>query len=138
MKTWIRNAQLVTGDGITEPFAGDVHIAGGRITHLGTVPESEQKSAELVIDADGRTLAPGFVDTHNHGALGGARIGEHGTPIACELALRAGVTKRICGVDRAVARPGPCRPAGRICPATAAPGRGPGRTVVLVLDRRIL
>ncbi len=47
----------------------------------------------------GRALAPGFVDTHNHGALGGTAIGESGFPVSCELAILGGVTKRICGVD---------------------------------------
>ena len=50
-------------------------------------------------DAAGRALAPGFVDTHNHGALGGSALSASGLPIACELAILGGVTKRICGVD---------------------------------------
>ena len=47
----------------------------------------------------GGPLAPGFVDTHNHGALGGTAIGDSGLPMSCELAILGGVTKRICGVD---------------------------------------
>lgn len=99
MRQLIRDVLIVTGDGVTPPDPGDVLIADDRIVHLGTVPESDARSADRVIDGRGRVLAPGFVDTHNHGALGGTRIGRNGLPLACELALRGGVTKRICGVD---------------------------------------
>jgi len=98
MRRLIRDARIVTGDGVTPPFAGDVLLDGDRIARLGEVPRSEAAGAE-VLDARGRALAPGFVDTHNHGALGGTLPGESGLPRACELALRGGVTKRICGVD---------------------------------------
>jgi N-acyl-D-aspartate/D-glutamate deacylase len=95
----VRNVLIVTGDGVSEPYAGDVLVEGDRISRLGSVPESEARTADRVIDGGGRVLAPGFVDTHNHGALGGTRIGGNGMPISCELALMGGVTKRICGVD---------------------------------------
>jgi N-acyl-D-amino-acid deacylase len=95
----VRKVLIVTGDGMTEPYAGDLLIDDDRISSLGSVPESEARIADRVIDGGGRVLAPGFVDTHNHGALGGTRIGGKGVPISCELALMGGVTKRICGVD---------------------------------------
>ena len=90
---------IVNGDGRTEPYEGDVLIDGDRIGHLGDVPASAAGRADRVVEGRGRVLAPGFVDTHNHGALGGTRIGDAGIPIACEMALRGGVTKRICGAD---------------------------------------
>ncbi|MCE2532095.1 MAG: amidohydrolase family protein, partial [Acidimicrobiia bacterium] len=90
---------IVNGDGLTEPYEGDVLIDGDRIVQLGDVTPSVGGGAERVIEGGGRVLAPGFVDTHNHGALGGTRIGDHGIPITCEMALRGGVTKRICGSD---------------------------------------
>jgi N-acyl-D-amino-acid deacylase len=99
MRHLIRNARIVTGDGLTPAFEGDVLIQDDRIIHLGHVPLTEAQAAEHVTDAKGRVLAPGFVDTHNHGALGGTRIGAKGLPIACELAIMGGITKRICGVD---------------------------------------
>ncbi len=99
MRQLIRNALIVNGDGVTEPYAGDVLIDGERITHLGAVPGGERRDVEREVDAAGRALAPGFMDTHNHGALAGTRIGESGLPVACELALRGGVTRRLCGVD---------------------------------------
>lgn len=99
MRQIIRDALIVTGDRQDDPFGGDVALDGDRLSHLGVVPASVAEGADRSIDAHGRVLAPGFVDTHNHGALAGTRIGSHGIPMACELALRGGVTKRICGVD---------------------------------------
>ena len=98
-RTLIRDASIVNGDGRTAPFPGDVLIADDVIVALGAVSASQAASADRVIDARGRALAPGFVDTHNHGALGGTALGESGLPRACELAILGGVTKRICGVD---------------------------------------
>ncbi len=95
----IADALIVTGDGSSEPCLGDALIDGDVIVCLGDVPPSGRAGAERIVDAAGRVLAPGFVDTHNHGALAGARIGEHGIPLSCEMAVRGGVTKRICGVD---------------------------------------
>jgi N-acyl-D-amino-acid deacylase len=111
VKQLIRDALVVTGDGVTPPFAGDVLVEGDRVVHLGSVPGSEAASAELALDAAGRALAPGFIDTHNHGALGGTALGASGLPRACELALQGGVTKRICGVDGL--SPAPVTPAQR-------------------------
>ncbi len=111
MRQLIRDALIVVGDGETEPFPGDVLIENGFISHLGSVPAELAADADTAIDARGRVLAPGFVDTHNHGALGGARLGPNGIPIACEMALRGGVTKRICGVDGL--SPAPVLPAQR-------------------------
>jgi len=99
MRQLITEALIVNGDGTTPPFAGDVLLEGDRIARLGVVPRSEAAGADRVIAAAGKALAPGFVDTHNHGALGGTLPGESGLPRACELALQGGVVKRICGVD---------------------------------------
>ncbi len=99
MRVVVRDARIVTGDGATAPFAGDVLIEDGVIAALGGLTVSQSQAADRVIDAKGRALAPGFVDTHNHGALGGTAIGHSGMPLSCELAILGGVTKRICGVD---------------------------------------
>ena len=95
----IRDAMIVIGDGRTPPYPGDALIDGEVIAALGAVSVTEAQTADRVIDAGGRALSPGFVDTHNHGALGGAALSQSGLPIACELAILGGVTKRICGVD---------------------------------------
>ncbi len=99
MRQLITEALIVTGERGSEPCVGDVLIDGDRIVHMGQVPPSAAAGAERTIDAAGRVLAPGFVDTHNHGALAGTRVGKSGIPVSCEMAVRGGVTKRICGVD---------------------------------------
>ncbi|MDR3439408.1 hypothetical protein [Telmatospirillum sp.] len=99
MRQLIRNAKIVTGDGKTAPFAGDVLIEDDHIVALGSVTRTAAATADRQVDAAGRVLAPSFIDTHNHGALGGTLLGESGLPRSCELSIQAGVTKRICGVD---------------------------------------
>ncbi len=99
MRQLIKNAQIVTGDGHTPAFAGEVLLEDDRITGLGALPPSAVHGVDVIVDAKGRVLAPSFTDTHNHGALGGTLLGASGLPRSCELAIQGGVTKRICGVD---------------------------------------
>ena len=62
---WIRNGTIVDGSG-HERFAGDVLINGDTIERVGTVAE-RGISARRTIDASGKVVAPGFIDTHAHG-----------------------------------------------------------------------
>ena len=57
----IRNGTIVDGLG-GEPFVGDVAIADGVITAVGTV----EGSADRELDATGLLVTPGFVDLHTH------------------------------------------------------------------------
>lgn len=57
----IRNASVLDGTG-SAAVTADVAIEGDRITEVGSV----SGSANTEIDAGGRTLAPGFIDTHSH------------------------------------------------------------------------
>ena len=51
-------------DGTGNPaFPGDVAISGDRIVDVGRFPNAE---ARLVIDASGKTVAPGIIDAHSH------------------------------------------------------------------------
>ena len=58
----IRGGTLVDGTGTTPAVRGDLGIADGKIRAVGTV----RGSAARTIDADGRVVAPGFIDIHTH------------------------------------------------------------------------
>ena len=57
----IRNASIVDGTG-TPSFNGDVAISDGKIAKVGSV----DGEAKREIDAQGKLLAPGWVDVHSH------------------------------------------------------------------------
>jgi N-acyl-D-aspartate/D-glutamate deacylase len=57
----IKNGRIVDGSG-RPAFHGDVAVTRGKITELGGLGGS----ARQVIEADGRVVAPGFVDNHCH------------------------------------------------------------------------
>ncbi|WP_448578441.1 N-acyl-D-amino-acid deacylase family protein [Thermaurantiacus sp.] len=57
----IRGANIVDGTG-APAFTGDVGIDGGLIREVGTVTTPTRR----VIDAQGLTLTPGFIDIHTH------------------------------------------------------------------------
>jgi N-acyl-D-aspartate/D-glutamate deacylase len=57
----IRDAEIVDGTGAPARH-GDVGVSNGRIVAVGDVDESSTKT----VDAQGQTLAPGFVDLHTH------------------------------------------------------------------------
>jgi N-acyl-D-amino-acid deacylase len=59
----IRNADIVDGTG-APAYRADVAVTGGAIAEIGTLPPETQ--AAEVIDANGLTLAPGFIDIHTH------------------------------------------------------------------------
>lgn len=60
----IRHALLLDGSG-GAGVPGDLAVRGGRIAALGVV----EGSADIVLDAQGRALAPGFIDVHTHDDL---------------------------------------------------------------------
>jgi 5-methylthioadenosine/S-adenosylhomocysteine deaminase len=59
----IRNAVIMTMNSSNDVLEGDVFIDGNRIVKIG--PGIEEK-ADLVMDAGGKVLLPGFVQTHIH------------------------------------------------------------------------
>ncbi len=61
----IINATIVDGTG-SEAYTGSVLIDDGVIVSVGDVYAGEE-NANSVIDADGRVVSPGFIDTHSHG-----------------------------------------------------------------------
>lgn len=77
-----KNAQIVTPTGVTP---GSVLTDGGRIAEVSFAPL--EVGADTVVDVGGNFLAPGFIDTHTHGA-GGADFMD-GTLEAVYAASRA-------------------------------------------------
>src|SRR5262249_8197497 len=57
----IKDGRIIDGSG-RPAFHGDVAVAGGKIVELGRLGGT----ARQVIEADGRAIAPGFVDNHCH------------------------------------------------------------------------
>ena len=71
----IRGGRVLDGSG-NPWYRADVAVAGDRIAAVGELAGAR---ARRVIDAEGRYVAPGFIDTHSHAgpglatpALGGA------------------------------------------------------------------
>ncbi|MUT67060.1 5'-deoxyadenosine deaminase [Paenibacillus sp. NEAU-GSW1] len=60
----IRNAVIMTMNAADDIIFGDVLIEGERIAAIGT--DLPEKSADTIIDAGGKVLLPGFVQTHIH------------------------------------------------------------------------
>jgi len=83
----IRGGRIVDGTG-NPSYTGDVGIRGGKIAGIGRL---QGKTAARVIDASNLTVAPGFVDIHNHSDF---TIVEDGD---AESMIRQGVTSMIFG-----------------------------------------
>ena len=83
----IRNAHVIDGSG-NPWFRADVGVSDGRIAAIGRL---EGRTGYRTIDANGRALAPGFIDVHTHieGAVEKVPTGDN--------YLRDGVTTVITG-----------------------------------------
>ena len=65
MKTLIKNGLVVDGL-LTKPYKSEVLIEDDKIVKIAKAIKDE---ADLVIDAKGRVVCPGFIDTHSHSDL---------------------------------------------------------------------
>jgi N-acyl-D-amino-acid deacylase len=83
----VRGARVVDGSGAPS-FSADVAVREGLIAAVGTLNRSD---ARTVVEANGRHLAPGFIDIHTH-----SDIGILVEPTA-ECAVRQGVTTHVIG-----------------------------------------
>lgn len=63
MKILIKNAEIVTMNAREEIIHGDLLIENDRIIQIGSISETQ---VDKVIDASGRTVIPGFIQTHIH------------------------------------------------------------------------
>jgi len=59
----IADATVIDGTADATPFVADVAVLGDRIVEIGSL---DRISRTTTVDAAGRVLAPGFVDTHTH------------------------------------------------------------------------
>src|SRR5436190_199385 len=87
--TIIRNGMIYDGNG-GEPFKGDVGINADTIAFIGDLSNA---SAKNEVDANGKAVAPGFIDTHSHHA---GNLFNRRDLIA---ALSQGITTIIIGQD---------------------------------------
>jgi len=58
----IKNGIVIDGSG-SKPFSAELGIIGDKISALDT---NVGESAEIIIDAGGRVISPGFIDIHTH------------------------------------------------------------------------
>jgi N-acetylglucosamine-6-phosphate deacetylase len=88
----LRNARIVLSDRTTE--RADLLIEGDRIARL--IETSTERSAkdDSVLDLNGATLFPGFIDVHIHGAVGVDTMEATGNDLRqmAEFLARQGVT----------------------------------------------
>ncbi len=88
----ITGARVVDGTG-GPAFPGDVAISGDRIARVARAGELASVAARARIEAQGRVLAPGFIDTHSHA---GRDIFEHPDALG---AVSQGITTVVDGQD---------------------------------------
>ncbi|TMJ25045.1 MAG: amidohydrolase, partial [Alphaproteobacteria bacterium] len=58
----VKNGMIVDGSGLPR-YRGDVGVKDGKIAEIGRLTGA---SAKDTVDAEGRVVAPGFVDGHTH------------------------------------------------------------------------
>jgi N-acyl-D-amino-acid deacylase len=95
VRVWPSFDVLITGgrvvDGTGNPwFRADVGITGDRITAVGPLAAAD---SSLRLDAGGKVVAPGLIDSHVHGDLALFTDPHH------EPAVRQGVTTYVLGQD---------------------------------------
>lgn len=85
----IRNASIIDGTG-KAAFSADIRIESDKIVKIGKI---KPRKGEAVIDATGLTLAPGFIDIHNHSESGLLREGTAANQVS------QGITTLLVGPD---------------------------------------
>jgi len=87
----IRNGRVLDGNG--NPWvSADIGILDGRITKMGHLAD---QTADVVLDATGLYVSPGFIDVHSHAAAGLVRSELKGA----EPILAEGVTTLVLNPD---------------------------------------
>lgn len=75
MRTLIKNAKIVTSKEVLNGYM--CCFTDGIIDYIGK-EDNKAVDADMVIDAQGNYLVPGFVDIHCHGCMGMAFMGATG------------------------------------------------------------
>ncbi len=91
MRKLIKNGMIIDGSR-KERFLADILIDGNKITKIGNIAKNE---ADVIIDATGKIVAPGFIDTHSHSDLKVLLKSES----FIEPKIRQGITTEILGQD---------------------------------------
>lgn len=89
MDVLIKNGNIVDGT-LAKPFIGDILVKGGKIDAIG---ENLHAEGLKVVDARGRVVAPGFIDTHSHSDLV-MLLNPYN-----EVKIRQGITTEVLGQD---------------------------------------
>ncbi|RLS54886.1 MAG: hypothetical protein DWH91_10725 [Planctomycetota bacterium] len=95
----IRGGTILTGTGEVLENAA-LRIEGGRITAMG--PDLTAPEGVRVIDATGRFLIPGMIDTHSHIMIEGG-VNEHSQSVVCEVRIQDTLLSRDAREYRALA-----------------------------------
>ena len=108
MQLTIRNANVITLDE-RRPSASAVAVVAGRIVAVGSDSEVDAVSVPgmITIDAGGRTLIPGFVETHTHPLMTALA---HATTIDCGTPPNRTIADVQARVAQAVAQAAPGAP----------------------------
>jgi len=88
----------IVGDEIEN---GVLVVKNGKITHVGRAGEVSIPTGAQRIDAGGKTIMPGLVDTHNH--IGGIGGGDGSGPIQPDVRIYDSLNALSSGFKRAVA-----------------------------------
>ena len=89
MKTLFKNGRIIDGSG-SPAFQADVLVSQGKIEGVGTFEAGEEVR---VVDASGKIVCPGFIDTHSHSDLAAV------IDPALSAKIRQGITTELLGQD---------------------------------------
>jgi imidazolonepropionase len=99
MRTLVTNiGELTTNDGPARHDAA-VLIEDGLIAWVGDAGDAQ--SADVVVDAEGRAVIPGFVDSHSHLVFGGDRAAEFEARMAGEKYAAGGIRSTVAATRAA-------------------------------------
>lgn len=97
MKTIFKNATVIDGTGASA-YQADVVVNEGKIIKIG---QFDAKTNDQIIDATGKIVCPGFIDTHTHSDLSALL-----NP-ALSAKIRQGITTELLGQDGVALAPLP-------------------------------